>query len=142
MVQWLQRGPAGSWAPALILCQLSLSSASSEPPWHPVPLRPQRPSLSPLLLNHHSSKAGGGHRPGLLGILVVTRPAPPLRPVTSYLFFNHNFFHLPQAQSRLRPSQATCPVEGLPQSGLARAGLGGGPPFKSLGADQLWDPWP
>lgn len=70
---------------------LRLCSADSEPPRQPYsPLEPQRSSLSPLILNHHSSKAGGSHRPGLLGILVVTSPPPSSarpyqRPVTEVI---------------------------------------------------------
>ena len=83
----------GLLASALVPRQpgLRLCSADSEPPRQPYsPLELQRSSLSPLLLNHHSSKAGGSHRPGLLGILVVTSPPPSSahpyqRPVTEVI---------------------------------------------------------
>lgn len=55
-------------------CELSPRLSCRSLPGAPAAPRAQRPSPSPLLLNHHSSKAGSGYRPGLLGILVVTSP--------------------------------------------------------------------
>lgn len=88
-------------------CELSPRLSCRSLPGAPAAPRAQRPSPSPLLLNHHSSKAGSGHRPGLLGILVVTSPfssgvSPTEAGDRGYLLFlNHNFFHPPpQVQSR------------------------------------------